>query len=233
VVIWEQLFLRKETAMSGFVDFAEVKERCSIVDAVALLGLKTTEERNQLRAACPACGNGGPRAIVITPSKGLFHCFPSKAGGDQIALVSHVKGLSQKNAAALVLGQSAPGTIQDGIRRRDFVRFGTCISCGKTVSTWREFDAGHFISAGSGGFSLLFGEQNINGECQYDNAFNGNHLLLYRRGLDARYGKGTAEALEERCRDVHFKGTITKEWSKKEYEAKIEEIKEKLALLEV
>jgi hypothetical protein len=105
VVIWEQLFLRKETAMSGFVDFAEVKERCSIVDAVALLGLKTTEERNQLRAACPACGNGGPRAIVITPSKGLFHCFPSKAGGDQIALVSHVKGVSQKNAAALMLGQ--------------------------------------------------------------------------------------------------------------------------------
>lgn len=33
------------------------------------------------------CGDGGP-AIVITPSKGLFHCFPSKAGGNQIALVS-------------------------------------------------------------------------------------------------------------------------------------------------
>jgi hypothetical protein len=31
--------------MGGFVDFAEVKERCSIVYAVALLGLKTTEER--------------------------------------------------------------------------------------------------------------------------------------------------------------------------------------------
>jgi hypothetical protein len=77
--------------MSGFVDFAEVKERCSIVDAVALLGLKTTEERSQLRAARPACGNGGPRAIVITPAKGLFHCFPSKAGGDQIALVSRKK----------------------------------------------------------------------------------------------------------------------------------------------
>jgi DNA primase len=96
--------------MGNFVDFAEVKERCSIADAVALLGLKTTEERSQLRAPCPACGNGGPRAIVITPSKGLFHCFPSKAGGDQIALVSHVKGVSQKDAAALMLGQSAPGT---------------------------------------------------------------------------------------------------------------------------
>jgi hypothetical protein len=38
------------------------------------------------------------------------------------------------------------------IRRRDFERFGTCISCGKTVSHYTEFDAGHFISAGNGGF---------------------------------------------------------------------------------
>jgi DNA primase len=98
--------------MSGYVDFAEVKERCSIVDAVALLGLKTTEERSQLRAPCPACGNGGPRAIVITPGKNLFHCFPSKAGGDQIALVSHVKGVSQKDAAALMLGQKGTGIVQ-------------------------------------------------------------------------------------------------------------------------
>jgi DNA primase len=98
--------------MGNFVDFAEVKERCSIVDAVALLGLKCTEERSQLRAACPACGNGGPRAIVITPSKGLFHCFPSKAGGDQIALVSHVKGVSQKDAALLMSEEHGTGTVQ-------------------------------------------------------------------------------------------------------------------------
>src|ERR1700730_5822337 len=41
-------------------------------------------------------------------------------------------------------------------------------------------------------------ERNVNGECQYYNAFNQNHLLLYRRGLDARYGTGTADTLEER-----------------------------------
>jgi hypothetical protein len=86
----------------------------SIEQAAKLLGLQTTEERNQLRAPCPACGNGGPRAIVITPSKNLSHCFPSKAGGDPIALVSHVKGVSQKDAAGLMLGQSGPGTVQDG-----------------------------------------------------------------------------------------------------------------------
>jgi hypothetical protein len=88
-----------------------------------------------------------------------------------------------------------------------------------------------FISAGGGGFALLFDERNVNGECQYDNAFNGAHLLLYRRGLDVRYGPGTADALEERYRDSHFKGKTTKGWSKKVYEAKIIEIKGKLAAL--
>src|SRR5258705_4877246 len=97
--------------MSGFLDFADVKARCSIEQAANLLGLKTTEARMQLRAPCPACGTGGHRAIVITPSKNLFHCFPSKAGDDQIALVSHVKSVSQKDAAALLLSQSTPRTV--------------------------------------------------------------------------------------------------------------------------
>lgn len=117
------------------------------------------------------------------------------------------------------------------VRRRDFIQFGRCISCGKSVSDWHEFDAGHFISAGGGGFALLFDERNVNGECKYDNAFNSNHLLLYRNGLDSRFGPGTADALVERYQDSHFKGKITKEWSKREYEAKIEEIKEKIAVL--
>ena len=77
-------------------------------------------------------------------------------------------------------------------------------------------------------FALLFDERNVNGECQYDNAFNDDHLRLYRRGLDGRYGPGTAHALEDRYRDSHFKGKVTKEWTKREYEARIEEIKEKL-----
>jgi hypothetical protein len=35
-----------------------------------------------------------------------------KAGGDQIALVSDVKGVSQKDAAGLMLGQSSTGTVR-------------------------------------------------------------------------------------------------------------------------
>ncbi len=56
--------------MSGFIDFAEVKARCSIEQAAKLLGLQCTEKRNQLRAPCPACGNGHhpvkrPRPITV------------------------------------------------------------------------------------------------------------------------------------------------------------------------
>ena len=88
-----------------------------------------------------------------------------------------------------------------------------------------------FIAAGGGGFALLFDERNVNGECKYDNGFNETHLVLYKRGLDERYGAGTSDHLEERYRDFHFKGKTTKEWSKKEYEAKIQDLKEKLAAL--
>jgi hypothetical protein len=38
--------------MRSFVDFAEVKARCSIEQAAKLLGLQTTEERSQLRTPC-------------------------------------------------------------------------------------------------------------------------------------------------------------------------------------
>jgi hypothetical protein len=43
----------------SFIDFAEVRARRSIEPAAKLLGLHVTEERNQMRAACPVCG-GGP-----------------------------------------------------------------------------------------------------------------------------------------------------------------------------
>jgi hypothetical protein len=49
--------------------------------------------------------------------------------------------------------------------------------------------------------------------------------------LDARHGPGTSDILEDRYRDVPFKGKTTKEWTKREYEAKITEIKAKLAAL--
>jgi hypothetical protein len=52
--------------------------------------------------------------IVVNQQQVAHRSIPVHIGGDQIALVSHVKGVSQKDAAALLLGQSEPGTVQDG-----------------------------------------------------------------------------------------------------------------------
>jgi DNA primase len=79
-----------EAAMSGFVDFAALKDRAPIEQVVAMLGLQLKPHGGQLRGACPRCG-GGDRALVITKTKNLFYCFPSKDGGDQIKLVAHLK----------------------------------------------------------------------------------------------------------------------------------------------
>lgn len=106
------------------------------------------------------------------------------------------------------------------VRMRDSQKYGRCISCGKQ-KTFDELQAGHFVPAGRGGFSLLFDPLNVNGECEGCNGFDEMHLRGYERNLDARYGKGTGEKLVQRKnRDT------MKEWSKLEYETvKIPEIR--------
>ncbi len=113
------------------------------------------------------------------------------------------------------------------IRLRDSELYATCITCGQR-KTYEELQAGHFLAAGNCGFGLLFDEQNVNGECAGDNAFNKNHQIDYEVNLRRRIGAGAVEKLKERYRDSHYRGKVKKEWSKKEYEAKIEEYKEKI-----
>lgn len=120
----------------------------------------------------------------------------------------------------------------DYVRLRDYKRYGHCITCLKTKD-YSELQAGHFLAAGNCGFGLLFDEQNVNGECPHDNAFNKNHQVDYRKNLIGRIGLVDVERLEQRYRDSHYGGKIAKEWSKKEYEAKISEYREKLINLEI
>ncbi len=89
----------------SFVDFATVKEAVSIEQVIALLGLKMKKEGDQFRSECPACRKGGDRALVVTPSKGAFYCFGAKKGGDQIAMVAHILGCSQREAATMLQEQ--------------------------------------------------------------------------------------------------------------------------------
>ncbi len=111
---------------------------------------------------------------------------------------------------------------------RDYKKYGKCITCNQPKEL-RELQAGHFIAIGNCGFALAFDESNVHGECEYDNAFNSNHLITYRQNLITRIGLDKVHEIEERYKNSHYRGVITKEWSKREYEAKtayyIEKIK--------
>ena len=78
----------------SYVDFKEVRELASIDQVACWLHLDLKNNRTQ----CPK-NEGDKRELVITPEKGLFHCFGCKHGGDSIELTAHVLQISQKEAA--------------------------------------------------------------------------------------------------------------------------------------
>jgi DNA primase len=86
--------------MSTFVDFEALKARVRIEQTIPLLGLKLRQHGDQYRGPCPACKNGGDRALAINSGKQSYYCFSQRKGGDLIALVAHVRGMTQKDAAA-------------------------------------------------------------------------------------------------------------------------------------
>ena len=113
------------------------------------------------------------------------------------------------------------------IRERDVAKYGTCISCNRSI-TVDTCDAGHFAPASNCGLDLLFHPLNVNAECSYCNAFDGMHLIGYAKNLDKRYGAGTAEKLHNmrecyKQKTAYPDGTFPtlKEWKKKDYEEKL------------
>jgi DNA primase len=97
-------------------DFAAIKERVTIEQAAQSLGLKLTPSGAQQRGACPACGTGGPRALVITPAKQLFYCFSAGIGGDLIAMWGHVQKCSLSDAGRHIADTFGIGTVTSGTR---------------------------------------------------------------------------------------------------------------------
>ena len=98
----------------GFIDYAELKTRVTMHDAIQKLGLELKRAGHQLRGFCPKCLCGGDRALVVTPDKGLFYCWACKGdknangSGDQLALVAHIRGLTLNEAANWLAGTVPP-----------------------------------------------------------------------------------------------------------------------------
>jgi hypothetical protein len=88
------------------VDFQALKA-ITFEQAIGFLSeLKlTNREGSQMRFACPACGGDDKRALSVNPSQG-FQCFSARQkvnkGTDAVALVAHVRGISQYDAGRLL-----------------------------------------------------------------------------------------------------------------------------------
>ncbi len=116
------------------------------------------------------------------------------------------------------------------IRKRDFYKYGTCISCGKKFDKWEQSQAGHYAPAGNCGFALLFDERNINGECAACNnpVFSSGKLIPYRANLVKRYGERHVKKL-----DKEYSEKVTmKEWSQGEYDKEIKKLIRKIKKLD-
>lgn len=85
------------------VDFKRLKEITFEQTIAFLTELKLYKrEGDQLRFPCPACGGDNKRALSIHPQQG-FRCFAgNKKGSDAVALVAHVRSVSQYDAGRLL-----------------------------------------------------------------------------------------------------------------------------------
>lgn len=92
----------------SYIDFAGLKARFNIEEAISLLGLEMNQKRDHWRGLCPVCESDDKRALVITESKQAFYCFGCKKGGDVITLVSRVKDISLKEAASFITDGTVP-----------------------------------------------------------------------------------------------------------------------------
>jgi len=93
--------------VSTFIDFEAVKADNPIDQVAERLGLNLKKNGNQLRGPCPS-EQGGERALVITPAKGVWYSFGLQRGGDVLALVELINECSTREAAQFLVGDTVP-----------------------------------------------------------------------------------------------------------------------------
>lgn len=107
------------------------------------------------------------------------------------------------------------------VREEDFVTYkGKCVSCKATTENWHEWDCGHFVASGGGGFATRFLRTNLALQCKKCNnpSWSPSAPAFYAVEVDKRYGQGTAEHL------LNLKGVKQKEMTKSQYEEAIKSL---------
>ena len=104
------------------------------------------------------------------------------------------------------------------MRTADHRGFVECYTCGK-VAHWKTVDAGHFQSRAK--FSTRWmcdpeeGMVNVAPQCKSCNGFRSGEQFKFARRLDAEFGEGTAESIEQASNQ-------TRKYSVEELEALID-----------
>ena len=82
------------------------------------------------------------------------------------------------------------------VRRRDTDRHGVvrCCTCNRPFH-WKDIDAGHFVSRDRK--ATRWDGRNCHPQCQHCNRFRGGEQHLHGSYIDRRYGKGTAQQLQD------------------------------------
>lgn len=90
--------------MTYAVDFKSIREKVSIEQVASWLGFELKRTGDTLRGCCPVHQGSNPRQFVVTPAKGLWHCFAPECGkgGDVIQLLADARGMRQKEAAQFI-----------------------------------------------------------------------------------------------------------------------------------
>lgn len=78
-----------------------------------------------------------------------------------------------------------------------------CCSCSR-VRSFRQMDAGHFISKGSGGSSgVYFDERNIHAQCKTCNQYHQGRALDYNDFMLEKYGQKVIDELRRLDKVIH------------------------------
>lgn len=109
------------------------------------------------------------------------------------------------------------------IRRRnaDHLGFITCFTCG-VKKHWKEQQAGHFQSRSH--HSTRWDEVNVQVQCIKCNMFRQGEQYKFGLYLDERYGKGTAEELEQRAKTIVKINRVDYEEAITRYKQKIKDL---------
>ena len=107
------------------------------------------------------------------------------------------------------------------LRATDHRGMGECYTCG-AVRHWSEVDAGHFMSRAC--MSTRWDEKNVQFQCKRCNGFRSGEQFKFARRLDADFGEGTAEKIEQMSNQ-------TRKFTTAELEALIEVYNRKLRKL--